>query len=413
MIGLMDCNNFFVSCQRLFRPDLEGRPVAVLSNNDGCIVARSQEVKDLGIPMGAPLFQVRDLCTKEGVTLFSGNPALYRDISRRVMDVLRQEVGRCEVYSIDEAFFCLNESVTLEELHILRSVIAKKVGIPVTIGAAPTKTLTKQAAAFGKRGDGAYILDKERWRTQAHTVSCGEIWGIGKQTAAKLDKQGIRYASDFMQLARATVVQQYDISTLRLYDELHGVSVKPVVEHDSTERKSITSTRSFAGTVTRLSVLESAVAKQVTHCTKQLRQRGLLAGIVTVYLQTDRFGDFFMRGGKAQVVLTQATADTTPILVPVLKKLREIYVPNIPYKKTGITCAALTPKTCRMTSLFADTSESHTSNIDTTLDDIHNRFGDKALCYAVALDSTAKAKAQLRSPCYTTQWKDIPSVRAL
>jgi DNA polymerase V len=197
-IGLMDCNNFFVSCERLFRPDLLKKPVAVLSSNDGCIVARSQEVKELGIPMGAPYFMVRAICKKEGVTLFSSNFRLYRDISARVMHALCEEVDTFEVYSIDEAFFSIEETVTEEEVLLLRERIMQKTGIPVSFGIARTKTIAKAAGDHAKKESGVSILDATLWETKISEIPCGSIWGIGRQTSAKLTKLGINTVADLI-----------------------------------------------------------------------------------------------------------------------------------------------------------------------------------------------------------------------
>jgi DNA polymerase V len=185
MIGLLDCNNFFVSCERLFRPDLLKRPVAVLSSNDGCIVARSAEVKDLGVPMGVPYFQVKDVLTKAGAVLFSSNFTLYRDVSARVMDTLEDEVGLIDVYSIDEAFFEVEDDATEADVLAIRARVMKEVGVPVSIGIASTKTLAKQASVLAKKGNGVCILTDALWQEKMEEVPCGSVWGLGRQTVIK------------------------------------------------------------------------------------------------------------------------------------------------------------------------------------------------------------------------------------
>ncbi|MFT7507352.1 MAG: DNA polymerase V [Acidimicrobiales bacterium] len=410
MIGLMDCNNFFVSCERLFRPDLEGKPVAVLSSNDGCVVARSQEVKDLGIAMGVPLFQVKDVCKKEEITLFSGNITLYRDISARVMQVLAQEVGECEIYSIDEAFFTLPDGVTESEVHAIRDVVIKNVGIPVSIGVAKTKTLAKHASSVGKKGDGVCVLTQEDWEVRAKEVKCVEIWGLGRQTTAKLSEKGIRTVSEFMKLNRGLVSLQFGVSGERVYDELHGTSVVRIDGNSEASRKSIASTRSFAKTTKNLQDLESAVAGHVTHCAESLRKRGVVATKVLVQIQTDRYGDFFMQGDSAEIVFDKPTSTTSVLLTETLKHVRSMYREDVPYKKTGVSFSSLIPEAYMTTTLYEQEEEKDMNVLDAVIDGMNERFGKGMIRSAAILESRAKSNAQLRSPAYTTQWKDIPSV---
>jgi DNA polymerase V len=415
MIGLLDCNNFFVSCERLFRPDLEGVPVAVLSSNDGCIVARSQEVKDLGITMGAPYFQVKDICEKNNVTLFSGNLTLYRDISARVMDTLASEVGKCEIYSIDEAFFSCATDVSIDEIHRIRDVVMQHVGIPVSIGVASTKTLAKQSSNIGKKGGGYHILSSGEWAERAVEVGCGEIWGLGRQTTAKLREMRVRTAADFMQVPLAQLRQSFGVGTQRVYDELHGTSVFPVGVNSETSRQSIASTRSFTKTTTNLADLESSLAGHITHVAEKLRQRKLLTSKMHISINTDRFGDFFMQGESAEIVLIEPTADTAVLLQTALTKMRQLYKTNVPYKKTGVTVSGLMPEAYVTPDLFAvqKTEEApEASKIDVITDSINARFGGGTLRHAVVQSTKAKSSAKLHSKCYTTNWGDIPSVKA-
>jgi DNA polymerase V len=412
MIGLMDCNNFFVSCERLFRPDLEGVPVAVLSSNDGCVVARSQEVKDLGIAMGVPLFQVKDICQKEKITLFSGNITLYRDISARVMKTLQEEVGECEIYSVDEAFFSLPDDVTEADVRVIREKVMKNVGIPVSIGVAKTKTLAKQASSIGKKAAGVCILTQEDWNTRSKEVTCGEIWGLGRQTTTKLSAQGVKTASDYMALGRGLVSQLYGVSGERIHDELHGISVASIDGNSEAIRKSIASTRSFAKTTKELRDLESAVAGHVTHCAEKLRQRGVVVSRVLVQIQTDRYGDFFMQGDSAEIVLEKPTSETAVLLKETLKRVRSMYKDDVPYKKTGVTFSSLMPEAYVTTNLFEQGAEKNDNVLDAVIDGMNIRFGKGSIQSGAILDKRAKSNAQLRSAAYTTRWKDIPTVVA-
>jgi len=411
MIGLMDCNNFFVSCERLFRPDLQGRPVAVLSSNDGCIVARSQEVKDLGIAMGVPYFQVKDICKKENVTLFSGNLTLYRDISTRVMDVLHQEVGKCEIYSIDEAFFTVSAGEALEYAQSIRNIVMKKVGIPVSVGFASTKTLAKQASSLGKKEGGYYVLGDTQWKEHASLVRCGEIWGLGRQTSTKLSQMGIKTVADFMSLSHAEIRQNFGVGTERVYSELHGKKVFSVGGSSESVRQSIMSTRSFAQTTTSCADLESAVAQHVTSVAEKLRQRNLLASRMNVQIQTNRFGDFFMQGDSAEVVFPEPTAQTAVLLKFALGKVRSMFLEGVPYKKSGVSMSGLVPESYVTQDMFTVHIEKTASKLDEVTDAINEKFGRGALRSAAILDRGAKTNVQLRSPHYTTDWKDIPKVR--
>lgn len=411
-IGLLDCNNFFVSCERLFRPDLEGKPVAVLSSNDGCIVARSQEVKDLGIAMGVPHFQIKDLCKNENITLFSGNLTLYRDISARVMQILTQEVGRCEIYSIDEAFFVLPDDVQEGDLHHIRDVVMRKVGIPVSVGGSVTKTLAKLASGIGKKKEGFYMLTQEDWIDRSKDVRCGEIWGLGRQTTAKLSEMGIKSAADFMALTHADLRQNFGVATERIYSELHGKPVLAVGENSESVRQSIASTRSFADTTMLLEDLESAVAQHVTHVAQKLRERQLLTSKMHVYIQTSRFGDFFMQGNAAEIILNEPSASTAQLLKLALSEVRSMYVKGVPYKKAGVSVSGLMPESYITQDLFSEKAPETGSKIDDLTDLINKKFGRGSLRSAAILDNRAKSKAQLRSAQYTTSWKDIPIVIA-
>jgi DNA polymerase V len=245
MIGLLDCNNFFVSCERLFRPDLLKKPVAVLSSNDGCIVARSQEVKDLGVPMGIPYFQVKDVLTKANATLFSSNFTLYRDISARVMETLEKEVGFCDVYSIDEAFFEVSDDATEADVLSIRSRVMQDVGLPVSIGVASTKTLAKQASVMAKKGNGVCILTESLWKEKMETAQCSSVWGLGRQTTAKLRELGVKTVAEFLALDRSVVRKHFGVGGDRIYMELTGVVVHKLGSQSLDVQQSIMSTRSF------------------------------------------------------------------------------------------------------------------------------------------------------------------------
>lgn len=410
----MDCNNFFVSCERLFRPDLRTKPVAVLSSNDGCIVARSQEIKDLGIPMGVPYFQVKDVCDKAGAVLFSSNFTLYRDISARVMRTLEKEVGVCDIYSVDEAFFHIADDATPAEILSIRTRIMKDVGLPVSIGVASTKTLAKQASSIAKKGNGACVLTKEDWLQKAELTSCGSVWGLGRQTVTKLREMNIATAGEFMNLDRSLVRKVFGVQGDRIYLELHGESVHRLGEHSDDIQQSIMSTRSFEKTTRSRSDLESAIGYHVSFVAEKLREKGLLASRLSVLIQSSRYGDFSLRKGTALVTLDVPTADTQTLLFEALTQVAHLFDPEVPYKKAGVVVGGLLPKSYITNTLFDEPrAEDGSKNIDAITDALNAKFGNGTIRSGVILTSGARGKALLRSKEYTTSWKDIPTVKAI
>lgn len=413
MIGLMDCNNFFVSCERLFRPDLIKKPVAVLSANDGCIVARSQEVKDLGVPMGAPFFEIKDLCEKEGVTIFSSNFTLYRDLSARVMAALREECGSIVVYSIDEAFFELESEVDIEALTLMRARITQKTGIPVSFGVASTKTLAKIANAEAKRGTGVSFLTDDRLQDIAHTVSCGSVWGIGRETAAKLATFNIKTVADLLLQGLGFMRQHFGVHGERLFFELSGIAAYTDDTEDAVHA-SISSTRSFAQIVRKRSVLESALGHHVAHVAEKLRERGVVASRLSIVAAPSRHGSYALRQGTAMRDLLVPTNDTTILLKESLSLLGTLYDAEIPYKKAGVTVSGIIPETYVSGNLFETPSKESGGGMYQTVDLINSRFGQGTIRPALTLGASAWQESKKRkSPEYTTQWAHIARVKAI
>lgn len=409
-IGLLDCNNFFVSCERLFRPDLANKPVAVLSSNDGCIVARSPEVKAMGIPMGIPLFKAKQLVDMSQVTLFSSNFTLYRDLSSRVMDTLAEEVGECDIYSIDEAFFTV--SATSEaELARLRAIIMQKTGIPVSIGVAATKTLAKEASEIAKKGSGVCLLTAPEWAVRAETTPCSDIWNLGRATTVKLQKLGVETVAEFMRLERRSVRQLFGIAGERIYDELSGVAVYGLDDDPRDTRKSTTSSRSFAEVTHDLPALQSAVAYHVAQVSRKIRSLNLACTVMYIELRASRHSDFSYRKGSTEVVFDVPTESTHELTKLAHGAVARIFDPEIPYKKAGVTVSGLVPKQYLSPSLFDRRSEGM-SQLDQVLDAINERFGFAALHSAAIMPSRDRSNRKLRSAAYTTSWADIPTVRA-
>jgi DNA polymerase V len=415
MIGLMDCNNFFVSCERLFRPDLRNKPVLVLSSNDGCVVARSQEVKDLGIAMGIPFFQVKDLCKKHKITVFSSNFQLYRDISRRVMAALREEYEYCEVYSVDEAFFTVQDTVDMECLMALRSRIIQKTGIPVSIGMAQTKTLAKVANSIAKKGDGVSILNKEMWDTISQELPCGAIWGIGRQTALRLNNAKIVTAADFLTKDLSFVRNLLGVVGERLHMELSGVSAVGFENMAEYIQESYMSTRSFSHTKRGKEILIHALSHHVTELAVKLRRDGNTARTMTIIARGSRYGDFAQRKGSLTCTLEYSTNETQVLIKKALDLLEELYDPEIPYKKAGIVLGGIFPECNTTGSLFiSKENEKVQQVIDKIVDRMNSRFGAGKLQLGTLLyDGSWSSNKASVSKAYTTDWTQIAIVRAV
>lgn len=420
MIGLMDCNNFFVSCERLFRPDLRNKPVAVLSSNDGCIVARSQEVKDLGISMGVPYFQVQDLCKKHNITLFSSNFQLYRDISKRVMCALRDEFGCCEVYSVDEAFFELTGESRID-LEGIRMRIIQKTGIPVSIGVASTKTLAKVANNIAKRGnvrltkshisEGVCVMGMDDWRTVAESMSCGSIWGIGRQTSTVLTKNDINTVSELLALDRTYVRSLFGVVGERVYMELQGVPVYSLSESLENEQESYTSTRSFHSTTHDKNALMSALAHHVSEVAERLRADDCVGSKLAIIIRGSRFGDFSHYDSTVSTPLIIPTNDTFVLMKEVSQLLNILYDASVPYKKAGVIVSGIEPKIMAENSLFG--GDIKTQSLSSLEDEINKKFGKRALCHGTVLGKQKwQERAERKSPNYTTSWQDVAIVKA-
>ncbi len=417
MIGLMDCNNFFVSCERLFRPDLTKKPVAVLSSNDGCIVSRSQEVKDLGIPMGIPYFQIKDMSKKHDITVFSSNFALYRDVSSRVMHALHEEFDMCEVYSVDEAFFEVPNGMQEGEIIDIRSRIMQKTGIPVSFGVGATKTIAKMASTFAKKASGVSIFGQEDWNKKTSEITCGSVWGIGRQTTKKLSDLGIKTVADFLRRDHSYFAQLLGILGERLYLELSGTPVYCVQGvHDPAEHQSIASTRSFHAATHERSVLLSALGYHTAHIGEKLRKRKVTASSISVVAAPSRFGDFGYRKWTVRRVLETPTNDTRTLLKEVILLLDQLYDPEVPYKKAGVMVGGIVPEAMVAPRLFdlTENSNKNATKLYDIADRLNARFGNGTIVPGIVSHTEKWSESKrLRSPEYTTKWSHIASVKAV
>lgn len=433
--ALVDCNNFYASCERLFRPDLASRPVVVLSNNDGCIVARSPEARALGIPMGAPAFKWRAFLQQHGVAVFSSNYALYGDISARIMRILEQHCPRVEPYSIDEAFVRLDGAQALHALEIarrLRAIIARWTGIGVSIGVAPTRTLAKIANHIGKkRADGLALLDVDPFlpaQDAAQAALCfrsddvlarlpvTEVWGIGRRQARTLWAAGITTAAALRDADDQWLRRALTVTGWRTALELRGLPCL-AVDNAPTPRHTLVSSRSFARPITRPEALREAVACFTARAAARLRRAGLLAGGIAVHIRTSRHaaqGDFY--GPTAQISLPNAASDTLTLQQAAQAALERLFRPGHAYAKAGVMLYALEAAAARQASLLRALSpreEQRRAALMRTLDRINAKFGRDCLIFgAQGLgDADWHMRQDHRSPRMTTRWDELPLVR--
>lgn len=412
LIALLDCNNFFVSCERLFRPDLANRPVIVLSSNDGCVVARSQEVKDMGIPMGVPYFKIKDIIQKEHIEIFSGNLTLYRDISRRVFEVVRQEIDIAEQYSIDEAFFTIpsgeNPQLCIERV---KSRVEQLVGVPVSIGVAHSKTRAKYASGIAKKTKGLYVCGETMWASHVETIKLEQLWGVGVGMAKKFREHGVTTAADLMRLDAAMVQSNFGIMGRRLQSELHGIPAHSL-EASRALQKSLMNSRSFSKTTTDKAVLVDAAAYHGRHIAAELRSMQAACLMLRLSLTTSRHGNFFLRGGSQEAVFVVPTADTFVILEAIESLLESLYAPDIPYQKVGVTVSGIVAQTEQPATLFNESAGDNTALLQ-ALDSLNSSAGKELITVGSRLRGQQwQAKAENRSPAYTTRWNDIATVSA-
>lgn len=414
MLALVDCNNFYASCERVFRPDLIGKPIVVLSNNDGCIVARSNEAKALGIAMGTPLFKVRDIVKSQGVVVFSSNYTLYGDMSARVMQTLANFSPEVECYSIDEAFIEMPESSNRTAYgHEIKRTIAKWTGIPVSVGIGPTKTIAKLAAEIAKKSvKAAGVLDlaNSPWYDKALDMTAvGDIWGIGRRISEKLNKSGIITALQLRDMDDKWILRHFNINTLKTVHELRGEPCY-TLESEPQPRKSITVSRSFGKPVSELADLEAALTTFAVRAAEKLRSDKLAANTVNVIISTNRFKeDRYFNSSSA--TFDTATADSSEIINRSLSLLRSIFVPGCQYVKTGILLSGLVQSTAVQYSMFDNIDRDRSARLMNTIDKL-NRFSSKNIRWATEnLSDQWQANATNRSQSYTTKWDDLPTVK--
>ena len=418
MYALVDCNNFYASCERVFDPRLEQRPIVVLSNNDGCVIARSNEAKALGIAMGEPAFQKEEVYAKHNVAVFSSNFALYGDMSQRVMRTLAQHSAAMEIYSIDEAFLECG-GLTADGLDRFGSQLRKTVkqwtGIPVSIGVAPTKTLAKVANHIAKRlpdNSGVCVLEKDETIEYClKKLPVEKLWGVGQRYALFLRSWGINTAWDLRRMPEGWVKDNMTVVGLRLQKELKGEPCIPM-EHNPQKKKEICTSRSFGTMVTELDELKQAVSMYATRCSEKLRAQNSCTNLVEVFLHTNPFRPDLPQYKNVRFVrLPVASNSTLSIVQAALRGLRSIYRAGYQYKKAGVIVSGLVPSNTIQYNLFHSTDEDRHMRLMNAMDTVNDREGRDILRVAEqGFDRRWTLRQERLSPCYTTRWADFMTI---
>jgi DNA polymerase V len=414
--ALVDCNNFYASCERVFDPRLVGKPIAVLSNNDGCVIARSNEAKALGIPMGAPAFKVRHLSKSAGLVMLSSNYALYGDLSARVMSVLAEHAPRIEVYSIDECFLDLH-GLAVADLaawcHALRQTVLDWTGIPVSVGLGPSKTLAKVANHLAKKSAAGVCdlaTDPSRIAPALKATPAGDVWGIGRQWAKRCAEAGITTAWDLRHAPQAWVRQQMGAVGLRTVLELNGTPVHGL-EDDPDDRQSCCCSRTFGEATRSRGDVQDAVVLFAQRAAEKLRRDGLVAAAIQTFIMTDRFGQGPQRSSALTLPLSPPTSDSPSIIGAAVRGFGQCWREGFAYRKAGVLLLDLTRPQDASRDLFTPPPNPHHAALMQTIDAANARFGSGAIRFGLPTPQAAWGMRQRhRSPSYTTNWDDIPKV---
>lgn len=419
IFALVDVNNFYVSCERAFDPKLHDRPVVVLSNNDGCAVARSNEVKALGVKMGTPWFQMRELAEQHGIIALSSNYTLYGDMSRRVMSILAEMAPRQEIYSIDECFLDLTGVPQAKALaQAMRYRIRKWTRLPVCVGVAPSKTLAKLANHAAKKRpvyegvcDLAAMEPAER-DALLGSIEVSEVWGIGRRLTEHLSHMGITTVRDLRDADAATIRDRFGVVVERTVRELRGEACLALCE-SAEPRKEIISSRSFEHDVRTFEELREAVMTYTATAGEKLRRQGSMASAILVYAHTNPHKNVPQYSRQTLVSFGTPTDDVINLSRAAVLGLRRIYREGYHYKKAGVALSQLSPKAHRQATLFESTIQfAKRDRINTAIDKLNLRYGRGTVALAGAgIEKAWKIKAEMRTPAYTTDWEQLPVAR--
>ena len=415
MFALVDCNNFYASCERVFNPKIENKPVIVLSNNDGCVIARSNESKELGIKMGEPVFKIKNIIEKYNINVFSTNFALYGDFSKRVMNVLRSEVIQMEVYSVDEAFLDFTDYATKERGIALREKVKQWTGIPVSVGIASTKVLSKVANHIAKKHtkSGVFVFDDEDLIRRALNVfPVEDLWGVGKKNAKRLKEAGIFTALQFRECDSGWIRRNMSVNGVRLQKELFGEVCYPL-ELKRNRKKNICTARSFGVEVKELSNLKEAISSHANTCAKKLREEKSCCTSISVFINTNPFKPQAKQYNPYKVIqLDVPTNDSMEIVKAALEGLESIFRNDCIYKKAGVIVGRTVPQGQTQLSLFDSLDRGKRKNINIAVDKVNSLMGKNKIHLAVEGNGRKwKLKQERLSPCYTTRFAEILEVR--
>ena len=417
MFALIDCNNFYVSCERVFNPSLNGRPVIVLSNNDGCAISRSDEAKKLGIPMGAPIFKYKSLIKKHNIVVLSSNYPLYADMSHRVMNIISEFTPDIEIYSIDEAFLKFSgfDNIDLfSYASLMRKRILKWTGIPTSVGIAPTKSLAKLSNKIARKypiqTKDVYLLDTEHKRLKSlRYFKLNNIWGIGKRLTRRLELVGCKNAFDFVKLPEKWVKSNLSIVELKIQQELKGIANLNLESFAS--KKSIATTRSFDNPVSDLYKLKERVSTFTLSCAEKLRRQNSISNIMIVFIRSNFFRKDLKQHSCSRVVTLPYPTNSSFVLNNyALKAIEEMFEPNISYKKAGVIVTSLLPSDNYQLGIFENEDYRH-KPLMKTIDRINLRYGDKIKLANQDLTKKWKMKQEFLSPSYTTKISDIIKIK--
>lgn len=415
MFALVDCNSFYASCERVFRPDLKERPVVVLSNNDGCLIALSNEAKAMGYKMGDVFFKVRNDLIKNRVAVFSSNYALYGDLSARVMKVLENYTPDLEVYSIDEAFLSLSGFNDLAERgQVIKAEVERFTGVPVSVGIAPTKTLAKLANHVAKRFEGqsgSYVMETP----DAHIlkqIKVNKVWGIGRQLTKHLEAFGVQTAYDLSLLSPRAVRKRFSVVAERTVRELNGISCIPLEEVPPHPQNIIVS-RGFKTRVKTKQEMIEAVSFYANRAAEKARTKKVYATNIHVFIRTDPYGDKQTRYSAQRIIkLNEAQNDAATIINASLQGLDAIYKAGLAYQKAGIMLTGLLYEEERQTSFFEGGQSDKANELMKTIDKINKIHGRETIRPAIAGSNKTWFMARnLLSPRYTTNWNELRKVR--
>jgi DNA polymerase V len=422
MYALVDCNNFYASCERVFQPKLNGKPVVILSNNDGCVISRSNEAKAVGVPMGAPLFKIKELIKEKNIAVFSSNYALYGDLSNRVMAILGQFSPNLEIYSIDEAFLNFDGMSVLDYDSYgiqMKTRIQKWVGIPVCVGFAPTKVLAKVANKIAKkfqdRTSGVYTIDTDEKRIKAlKWTKIEDVWGIGNRTTKKAKLRNINTALDFIQPQHESWIRkELGVVGLRLKFELEGKSVLDL-EPISNQKKSIATTRSFPKQISDFDLLRERVATFASICAEKLRKQNSCCHTIIVMLVIDRHtiktSKYYFNMAVTLPFATNSSITISNVAIAILKKLY-FGNENIKFKKAGVIVTEFIPEDQKQFQLFEEENPKHLALMK-SIDFLNNKIGYKKVKLAAQnLNLTWNMKQNHLSQKFTTNFKDILEIK--